>query len=55
MEGEPQGEKEERIGAEKEADFVRKIGDPKLPSEKDVEEHRMRGHIPYRNWCPFLR
>ena len=29
----------------------RKIGDPRLPSRKEVEEHYLT-HVPYRNWCP---
>ena len=32
--------------------FVRKMIDPKLPSQKDVEEHNLT-HLPYRNWCPI--
>ena len=27
------------------------IGDPRLPSQKEVEEHYLT-HVPYRNWCP---
>ena len=53
VDGDPEGEPGERIGAEREKDFVRSIGDPRLPSPKEVEDHRLRGHIPYRNWCPF--
>jgi hypothetical protein len=34
-----------------EEDVIRKIGDPKLPSDNEVEVHRQRGHIPYRSWC----
>ena len=26
--------------------------DPKLPTVEDVEPHNVRGHIPYRDWCP---
>ena len=47
------GESGERVGIEREGEFVRKLNDPKLPSEKEVEEHRIRGHIPYRSWCPL--
>ena len=32
--------------------FVKKMIDPKLPSQKDVEEHNLT-HLPYRNWCPI--
>ena len=28
----------------------RKLLDPKLPSQKEVEEHCLT-HLPYRNWC----
>ena len=49
MEGLPEGIEGERVGIEKEGDFVRNLGDPKLPSPKEVEEHRARGHIPYRS------
>ena len=31
---------------------VRKIGDPRKPSQQEVEEHELT-HIPYRNWCPI--
>ena len=30
---------------------MRNIGDPALPSRKEVEEHFLT-HVPYRNWCP---
>ena len=29
----------------------RAIGDPRLPSQQEVEEHYLT-HVPYRNWCP---
>ena len=29
---------------------VRGIGDPRKPSQKDVDEHELT-HLPYRNWC----
>ena len=25
--------------------------DPGQPTKKQVEEHRTRGHVPYRSWC----
>ena len=49
----PFGDKGERIGLEKEGDFVRKLGDPKLPTQEEVDEHNIRGHFPYRSWCPI--
>ena len=30
---------------------VRKLHDPQLPSEKEVQEHYLSGHMPYRSWC----
>ena len=41
----------ERLALEKDGAIIRKLVDPKLPSEKEVEEHYVRGHFPYRNWC----
>ena len=31
----------------------RKLQGPKLPSKKEVEDHDLAGHMPYRNWCTF--
>ena len=31
----------------------RKLQDPKLPSKKEVEDHNLAGHMPYRSWCTF--
>ena len=45
------GDQVERLALGKEGAAVRKLVDPKLPSEKEVEEHYVRGHFPYRNWC----
>ena len=42
--GQPQGLKGERVRAERERDFVRKLGDPRLPSEDEVEAHKLRGY-----------
>ena len=30
---------------------VKKVQDPRLPSEEDVKEHYVSGHMPYRSWC----
>ena len=49
--GEFPGEDLERIRPEKDDDFIRKLIDPKLPSEEEVKMHWMRGHVEYRNWC----
>ena len=29
----------------------RKLQGPKLPSKKEVEDHNLSGHMPYRSWC----
>ena len=34
-----------------EDEVVRIASDPGQPSHTQVEEHRTRGHIPYRSWC----
>ena len=47
------GEDCERLSLEKEDAVVRRILDPKLPSEDEVNKHYVMGHIPYRNWCPI--
>ena len=38
---------EEQFGARN----PRKMLDPKLPSQREVDEHCLT-HLPYRNWCP---
>jgi hypothetical protein len=30
---------------------VKKLHDPLLPTEKEVQEHYVSGHMPYRSWC----
>ena len=29
------------------------IRDPGEPTAKEIEQHRMTGHIPFRIWCPY--
>ena len=41
----------DRIGLEKEDEVLRKIKDPRLPSQAEVDSHYLCGHIPYRSWC----
>ena len=52
----PTGEVLEDLGAqpeeEEQEDNLRKLVDPKLPTQEKVDEHYLRGHVPYRNWCP---
>ena len=45
------GGKPRRIGREEAGGRMRNIGDPRLPSQKEVEDHYLT-HVPYRNWCP---
>ena len=46
-----------RIPVPREKEFglrnPRKLQDPRLPSKKEVEEHNLSGHMPYRSWCTF--
>ena len=42
----------ERLELDKEEDYVRKLKDPKLPSQAEVEKHWSMAHCPYRDWCP---
>ena len=46
-----------RIPVPREREFgfrnPRKLQDPKLPSKKEVEDHNLSGHMPYRSWCTF--
>ena len=46
------GDVVERIKREEDKIVIKKMLDPKLPTEKEVEDHE-RFHIPYRNWCPI--
>jgi len=46
------GKEVDRLKATDEGNqFVKKMIDPRLPSQRDVEEHNLT-HLPYRNWCP---
>ena len=40
-------------GNGEEAEPVKHAIDPGAPTMKQVEEHRTRGHIPYRSWCKW--
>ena len=40
-----------RILVEPEGGILKKMKDPRLPSVEEVEQHCLRGHIPYRDWC----
>ena len=45
------GEEPGRIGDRQGGAIMRRLGDPRLPSKKEVDEHNLT-HLPYRNWCP---
>ena len=40
-----------RVGAHEESKFVKRLIDPRLPTEEEVAHHELT-HLPYRNWCP---
>ena len=42
----------ERIRVQKEEEKIKKMTDPRKPTEKEVETHNLT-HLPYRNWCPI--
>ena len=42
----------EKISVDREERFIRRLADPKLPSEREVYEHECSGHVNYRSWCP---
>ena len=41
-----------RVREDEDCKVVRRLLDPKLPSENEVENHYLCGHLPFRNWCP---
>ena len=47
--GDEDGEGLEDVSEE--AMRVRKLVDPKKPSQQEVDEHFL-SHLPFRNWCP---
>ena len=51
VEGKADRMKTERIKAPRAERALKQLIDPRLPTEKEVEEHN-RTHLPYRNWCP---
>ena len=44
-------EEAERLGVKGQERALRKLIDPRLPTEEERLE-RGKTHIPYRNWCP---
>ena len=41
----------QRHGAEREGQAIRRLIDPRLPSQAERDLHELT-HLPYRNWCP---
>ena len=50
----PEGE---RVPVPREREFgmrnPRKLQDPRLPSRKEIDDHQLAAHLPYRSWCAF--
>ena len=42
----------ERKGKDEEKRELRKLIDPRKPTQEEVDEHELT-HLPYRNWCPI--
>ena len=42
----------EKVMAEQDDAVVKRMVDPKLPSQDEVDRHCVMGHLPYRSWCP---
>ena len=40
-----------RVDTHEEGKFVKRLIDPRLPTEEEVAQHELT-HLPYRNWCP---
>ena len=49
--GSPDEEQKELTAQEGEARPARRIPRPDMPSQADIDQHRI-DHIPYRAWCP---
>ena len=42
----------ENVRPDDDGGVIKRLLDPEAPSQKDLDEHFIRGHLPYRNWCP---
>ena len=40
-----------RVRLEEEGAVIKKLIDPKLPTQEAVDRRWIRGHVEYRNWC----
>ena len=45
-------EEVERVAAADDGRQVRRLVDPRKPTQAEVEQHELT-HVPYRNWCPI--
>ena len=43
----------EKMRPQEDARAVRKLIDPRLPTKEEVKDHELKGHVPYRDWCPI--
>ena len=43
----------ERLKLPKDIQFMRRILDPREPTENEIKEHQEMNHAVYRNWCPI--
>ena len=50
-EEEKEEEPQKRVPDAGEAKRMRNIGDPRLPTQQEVDSHNIT-HVPYQNWCP---
>jgi len=45
------GDEPEKVRGFEQTGVLRKLIDPRLPTQREVDEHNLT-HLPYRNWCP---
>ena len=43
----------EAIQMDEESEVLRRITDPRMPTQKEKDDHYFMGHAVYRNWCPI--
>ena len=46
------GSEAQRVNKHGDSREIRKLIDPRKPSQEEVDEHELT-HLPYRNWCPI--
>eukprot|EP00973_Karenia_brevis_P079882 11084006-Karenia_brevis.AAC.1 len=47
----PDGVETRRIALPKEEEFLKKIGDPRMPGQEEIRHHYEMGHTNCRSWC----